>query len=148
MKKYIYQFFKKYIFKNRGVSRLVFCFPKYGFVIKIPNFTYSIQHFLLGLLCNYNERKITKDFKNCHDEICVTLYNKIAPSYYCAMFEILLIQKYVKQISIEDFENIDREYFSQVTNDFTYRNFGFITENQIVCLDYGNQLTTILITNK
>lgn len=41
-----------------GVTRIVFQFD--NFVIKIPKFTHSWSHFLLGLIHNMNENKIWK----------------------------------------------------------------------------------------
>ena len=137
------KFCKKYIFKNRGTTRLVFTFPRLGIVLKIPNFTYSMSQFLLGMYCNYYERKLTKQFKNCYDKKCRDFYDRIAPTYFASWFGLFSIQKYVCVLSSNDITDEDKDYFIHVTNDFYYRNFGYEFDRKtqepikLVCLDYG-----------
>ena len=144
--KSVSDFLKTYIFKHRGTTRLVFLFPKYGFVIKIPNFTYSMQMFLLGCYCNWNERVITKQFTNCSSDVCIDITSKIAPTYFCSWLGIISIQKYVYVLSVNSLNDNDKSHFKNITNDFNYRNFGYTLNtntgefDKLVCLDYGNPL--------
>jgi hypothetical protein len=144
--KWFKNFLKTYVFKHRGTTRLVFLFPKYGFVIKIPNFTYSMQLFLLGCYCNWNERVITKQFSKCDNIECKDIYNKISPTYFCSWFGFISIQKYVYVLSVNSLNDDDKSMFTCVTNDFNYRNFGYTLDektgefDKLVCLDYGNPL--------
>lgn len=43
---------------QRGITRIVFVFK--NFVVKIPRFTYSWEHFLKGLIANMHEGKTWK----------------------------------------------------------------------------------------
>ena len=138
------KFIKKYIFKHRGTTRLVWLFPRLGVVVKIPNFTYSMSQMLMGMYCNYYERSLTKQFKDCFDDEYLAVYSKIAPTYFACWFGLFSIQKYVWVLSTDDISEFDREYFKNITTDFNYRNFGytFAKETQeplkLVCIDYAN----------
>ena len=67
---------------RKGTNRIVFCIWKYAF--KIPNFTFSQDLFVRGCYSNLRERKLYKQFKNFHYDLC--------PSFFCSWFGLLQIQ--------------------------------------------------------
>ena len=113
---------------KKGVTRLVFLTGSY--VLKIPNFTYSHQHFLNGMYANWSERQFSKSFKNLPE------YEKIAPTIFCTWFGFLSIQKRVESLKFDIKTNLDlREQFKDICEDFKSENFGILND-KIVCIDY------------
>jgi len=112
---------------KNGSTRIVFIFD--NFVIKIPNFLYSHNNFLLGCIANWKERKFTKDFK------CLpNYYNKISPSLFCSYFGLLQIMKKCEPLN-RDITDKEILYFKDITIETKSSNFG-ILKDKIVCLDY------------
>lgn len=118
---------------TKGITRIVFVFKT--IVVKIPKFTYSMQHFLQGCCANWSERKYCKDFKNAdYDE---NMYDWVAPSYWCSWFG--LIQLMVKcEPNLHDLTFDEVEFYKPLSVPDTKRqNFGFY-KGRLVCLDYAN----------
>ena len=111
---------------RKGVSRIVFLIG--NIAIKIPNFTVQHDHFLIGCLANWTERKRTK-------ESCDDYFPKIAPTYFCSWFGLVSIQKRVVELG-RDLDWKERTYFINYTTDLKKENFGYI-KNQVVCIDYA-----------
>lgn len=112
-----------------GITRIVILVGNYA--IKIPNFTYSHQHFLNGCIANWSERVYTKMYKNADCDF----YSKIAPTIFCIWFGLISIQKRVILLdrSLTEAECI---YFKDQTSDIKGTNFGYLNE-KIVCIDYA-----------
>jgi len=133
---------KRTIFKTRGVTRIVFVFDK--FVIKIPNFTVTMNNFLLGCYCNWSERYLSKTHIYIDkDGNKYDINDKIAKSYFCSWFGLILIQEKIKILSKEQFEIckeiLIRDY-SDVCSDIKHSNFGHairINKQILVTNDYG-----------
>lgn len=113
---------------RKGVTRRVFLIGNYA--VKIPNHSYSHNHFLHGCYCNWKERKFYKDFKK-HP------YGKlVSPSIFCSFFGLIQIQKrcapYIGVLS-----ESDKKKFKPVCQeDNKGLNFGWY-KGELVCLDYA-----------
>ncbi len=117
---------------KKGITRIVFVFR--SFVLKIPKFTYSHDHFLQGCVSNWSERKFTKTFKNAN--FSGNMYKHIAPSLWCSWFGLIQIQ--VKcEPNPEPLSDSQKEFFEPLCGtDSKKENFG-ILNGRLVCLDYG-----------
>ena len=114
---------------KKGVTRIVLIFQT--FVIKIPNFTYSHQNFLIGCTSNWNERHFCKIFKGYKDIIW-----NVSPSIWCSWFGIIQIQKRCKPLNRDLTKEEKRKFKITCNEDFKKENFGYYN-NKLVCLDYG-----------
>ncbi len=116
---------------KNGCTRIVFIFN--NFVLKIPNYRYSHYHFLQGCQSNYSERNYCKSFKNANYE--GNMYDFVAPSFYCSLFGLILIQ--AKCLPIEkELTDDEKEFYKPLCGtDSKKENFG-IYKGKLVCLDY------------
>lgn len=114
-----------------GITRIVFIFS--NFVIKIPNFKYSHNHFLQGCYANWSERKFCKDFKNANYD--GNMYEFVAPSFYCSIFGLVQIQAKCEEKK-EELTNQEKEFYKSLCGtDVKKENFGWYN-GKLVCLDY------------
>lgn len=115
----------------KGVTRIVLIFNT--FVIKIPNFLYSHQHFLQGCYANWSERNYYKLHSKASYENNMVEY--VAPSFYCSCFGLIQIQAKCEPMR----ENLSEEqklFFQPLcSSDNKKENFGWY-KNRLVCLDY------------
>ena len=128
----IHLWIKNNIYSNIfiGTTRIVFIL--HNNVIKIPNFLYSHNNFLMGCYANWSERNYCKMFKGMSEYI-----DKVAPSVYCSIFGLIQIQRKCIHLTRELTDD-ELEYFKNVRGGETKSfNFG-IYNNKIVCLDYPN----------
>ena len=117
---------------KKGSSRIVLIFGK--FVIKIPNFSYSYENFLHGILANIQENK----FSGVHN-----VFTRIL--FYCPMGLFVIMKKAnpIDDLSAKELEKIlnkkykKDDYFDFIMSDFKVDNFGYIN-GEIVKIDYGN----------
>lgn len=115
----------------KGVTRIVFVFNKY--VIKIPNFKYSMLHFLQGCYSNWSERDFYK--RHIKAEYSGNMSKYVAPSHFCFWFGLFQIQSKVEVLN-RCLTEEEKEFFKAIcSEDFKKENFG-IYKNKIVCLDY------------
>ena len=112
---------------RKGVTRLVFEFD--NFVIKIPNFTYSWQHFLKGILANIQEYTTWSWSK---DEL-------LCPVLWCSWGGWFLIMKKAKTYSFDEWDNIEVDISNHIKyfpGDDTMSNYGYLND-KLVKIDYG-----------
>lgn len=116
---------------KKGITRIVFVFK--NFVVKIPNFTCSHNHFLQGCYANWSERKYCKDFKNAiYDG---NMYEWVAPSYYCSAFGLFQIQAKCQPL-YKDLTNKQKKFYKPLCGtDNKKENFGYY-KGKLVCIDY------------
>lgn len=111
---------------KKGTTRIVFLIG--NFVIKMPRFN-SWKIFLRGILANIDENMW---YKNSPLEwklkMCPTLFT---------LAGFLLIAKRAKEITEEDYKNINIDYFKPIPCDFKKQNFGIYNE-RIVLIDYAD----------
>lgn len=117
----------KYI--NKGCTRLVFLIGKYA--IKIPNFTYSHHHFLIGCKSNWYERELYKMSKG------LDYRNLMCKSYFCSWFGLIQIQERVKELDRDLTEDEIITYKDICKSDIKKENFGIDSKGNLVCIDYG-----------
>lgn len=113
---------------NKGTTRIVFVFKT--FVIKIPNFLYSHQHFLQGCYANWSERRFTKSFK-CLPEY----YNKICPTLFCTWFGLISIQPKAKMLPRPLTETEKKIFELYNFEDIKTVNIGYY-KDKLVLVDY------------
>ena len=112
---------------KHGVTRIVFLIGKLA--IKIPNGSYSWQHFVLGMLANAQERK----FSHANHNFCPTLY--------CSALGLLLVMKRARPVGIlclfdeDSLESLFGNYSGMVENKLD--SFGEI-DGKLVAIDYGS----------
>lgn len=114
--------------KRNGITRLVFVFKK--FVVKIPNFTYEHDHFLIGCRANWSERKCWQQWKGNYE-----VRNMLCPSLFCSWFGLIQIQARAK-IMERDLYEVELIPFGDLTRDTKKENFGYY-KGRIVCVDYA-----------
>lgn len=122
------------IMKRNGVTRLVFVFEK--FVVKIPNFSCQHDHFLIGCVANWSERKQWKHWRKVKSQRTEML----CPTIFCSWFGLIQIQRRVKILSDDSFltpRQVDS--FKDITTDIKPQNFGFY-KGRLVCVDYGQKV--------
>lgn len=116
---------------RKGITRIVLIFD--SFVIKIPNFTHSMLHFLDGCHANWSERSYCRLHKNAVYED--NMYEYVAPSFWCSWFGLIQI---MAKCEIND-EHLSAEqqafYEPLCKTDIKKQNFGFY-KGRLVCLDY------------
>ena len=121
-----------------GTNRIVFIFNK--IVIKIPNFKYSYENFLTGILANLQEKRFSglhKDLakvKYCHRSGLFLIMEKIGELPLYITFELLHIK-------------LDRKYRNDelrefLFSDFKKENWGYVygrsDTRDFVKIDYGS----------
>jgi hypothetical protein len=112
--------------KLNGITRIVILIGKYA--IKIPNFRYSMLHFLQGCYSNWNERQFYKNLTENKDMVC--------PCYYCTWFGLISLYKRCNP-KLEDLTEQEIKNYSLFHNgDYKKENFGYYN-NKLVCLDYS-----------
>lgn len=117
--------------KLNGCTRIVILIYKYAF--KIPNFTYSMDHFLKGCCANWKERNYYKQFNKCDYKGNMVGY--VAPSYFCSFFGLIQIQERCKPLG-RDLTESEKEFYKTLCGtDSKKENFGVIN-GKIVCIDY------------
>lgn len=117
-----------------GVTRIVILIWKYA--IKIPNFTYSYQHFLWGLLGNINE---VSTFKN------KVTRNRVCPILFHLPLGLMVIMRRVKILTDEEFlshrdeleEILKVQEDWVITTELKSNSFGWYN-GKIVVTDYGS----------
>ncbi len=132
---------------STGITRIVFVFKT--FVIKIPNFRYSFQHFLKGLIGNINESQTWK-YNRHRPEIL----EMICPVLWCSWGGWVLIMKradvdgYIEWIKSlpplpegTDLIEHNKMFYSKWINaglggDDKADNYGFLKGN-VVKIDYA-----------
>lgn len=92
-----------------GVTRIVFIFR--GFVIKIPNFTYSWDHFLKGLVSNIREKN-TWNYNGYSEERRLLREELLCPVLWCSWGGWILVMRKA---------DVDRHY-TEVYNAAYYGN--------------------------
>ena len=115
------------ILDRKGVTRLVLIFK--NFVVKVPNFTYSHNHFLQGCAANWQERYYYKKIAKYVDN------PPVSPSYFCSWFGLIQIQAKCEPLN-RYLTRKEEKYFKEICNgDIKKENFGYY-KNELVCLDY------------
>lgn len=129
---------KRFKINRRGCTRLVI--ESKNVVIKIPNFTYSWEHFIKGILGNINEVK-TWRIANIKDSHTYDYRHLICPIVWSSWGSWVLIMKRVKTLSFDEWDKIEdvdismhKKYFE---GDDTMSNYGFL-DGKIVKIDYGS----------
>ncbi|WP_448607587.1 hypothetical protein [Paenimyroides ceti] len=118
--------------KLNGCTRIVLLVGNWA--IKIPNFCYSMDHFLKGCLANWNERSYYKSFIKCKYK--GNMAKHAAPSLFCFWFGLFQIQVRCKPLK-RDLTNKEKRFFTPLCGtDNKRQNFGILNGN-IVCLDYA-----------
>ncbi len=116
----------------KGVTRIVLIFKHY--VVKIPNFKYSMLHFLQGCYANWSERDYYKRHIKANYENNMVMY--VAPSYFCSWFGLIQIQARAKELK-RNLTEQEKEFFYIIcAGDNKKENFGYYKE-RLVCLDYA-----------
>ena len=121
-----------------GASRIVFELKTV--VVKIPNFTYSWQNFLCGILANIREGQ-TWRYNNTYDQLecdsrllCPVLFTSWGGWF-------LIMQKADKVLSFDEFEALPEvelaEHLRTFPGDDTGPNYGLLN-GRLVKIDYGN----------
>lgn len=117
---------------TKGITRIVFVFD--SVVIKIPNFTYSMQHFLQGCYANWSERLFCRQFEGAN--IKGNMYEWVAPSFWCSWFGLIQIMAKCEPNEV-DLSLSQVEFYSPLCQtDIKKQNFGFY-KGKLVCLDYA-----------
>lgn len=126
---------------TRGITRLVIELK--NVVIKLPNFTYSWQHFLKGLLANIQESQTWK-WHPRKDLLC--------PVLWCSWGGWLLVMrkadvsKHIKEVAVQEDIFQTKEYretlyaewiIEGLSGDDKEDNYGYIND-RLVKIDYGN----------
>ena len=119
---------------NKGVTRIVFPIGRY--VIKIPNFLVQHDHFLMGCVANYTERKIWKAYRSCQG---MPQKDLVIPSSFCSWFGLIQIQhRAVVRANDNHLTDEECEVFKYITHDTKASNFGYY-KGRLVCIDYGQK---------
>ena len=125
---------------RRGVTREVFIFK--SFVIKIPSYRYSWQHFLCGLLANIKEGQCWR-----YNKFNIEIQHLLCPVIWTSWGGWILIMKkadvegfcdYVRSLPETDNPNdIYKKWFDVgLQGDDKADNYGYYN-NKIVKIDYG-----------
>lgn len=116
---------------EKGSSRIVFLIDRYA--IKIPNFTYSLEHFLKGWLANIQEDRIWRIFNsgNIEDK---TIKLKICPIISTHLWKFILIMP--KCLLAKENELPKESSIGNICGDYKVDNYGWY-EGKLVCFDYG-----------
>lgn len=120
---------------RKGVTRIVIEFKKV--VVKIPNFTYSWENFLSGILANIRERDLWKYNSGVYENfdqskwLCPVLWGSIGGW-------IIVMKKVDRVLTSEESElSYNHECIPFFGGDDKPENYGFIAD-RIVKIDYGN----------
>lgn len=117
---------------RNGCTRIVFIFKK--IVVKIPNFTYSWEHFLKGLIANIHESKC---WKYNSGKFETGLSSLLCPVLWCSYGGWILIMKKAKVLTdLEFIESDISEHIKHFAGDDKSDSYGWINDN-IVKIDYG-----------
>lgn len=134
-----------------GITRIVLEFNT--IVIKVPNFSYSWQHFLKGLIANISENSVYKYSKIANENVEDVGYWKhekkwqmLCPVKWCSWGGWILVMKRANMIKHEEevkrliyFGKTLYSYCDWVNNGFggddKYDNYGYIG-NVLVKVDY------------
>ena len=120
----------KYKIIKKGCTRIVFIIGNY--VIKIPNFEHSMQHFLYGCYANWSERVISKQVSKTINH---PFTNKIAPCLFCCYFGLIFFfNRCIEKINDLTIDEIN-DYKDIHQGDSKKENFGYLN-GKLVCLDY------------
>lgn len=121
------------ILNRTGCTRIVFIFRKY--VVKIPNFTYSWEHFLKGIIANIQENKTWKYNSGKFD---TGLSKLLCPVLWCSFGGWILVMKRASILSEEEYLNANlAEHLLYFPGDDKKDNYGMIN-GMIVKIDYGS----------
>ena len=117
---------------RNGITRLVIELKRV--VIKIPNFTYSWQHFLKGLIANIHENQTWNVVNKYNPEIT----HLLCPVLWCSWGGWILIMKKVDRcLKDEEYDQWDiSEHKKYFEGDDTVSNYG-VLDNRLVKIDYG-----------
>lgn len=116
---------------KRGITRLVFLTKTKA--IKIPNPTYSLQHFLKGWLANITEKDIWKAF-NSEGMEAQDIKQLICPVLTTYLKCFVVVMPRCQPVPPQDFTPHKR--LESVCGDAKADNYGLLN-NRLVCLDYG-----------
>lgn len=118
------------LIERRGCTRIVIIINRWA--IKIPNFTYSINHFLKGWVANIHEIDTWKAVtcKGSNEKIKYLLCPVI--SSYLWGFIIVM----PKVIIVEDDGFIPHKELLKICGDHKPDNYGWY-KGRLVCIDYG-----------
>jgi hypothetical protein len=117
---------------TKGTTRLVIILT--NVVIKIPNFTYSWQNFLRGIIGNIEERNTWKFSKILIEGDKSHL---LCPVLWCSWGGWILVMKKIERpITVDEFEYIE-EHVEFFEGDDSINNYG-VLEGRIVKIDYGS----------
>lgn len=110
-----------------GTTRMVFLLGKYA--IKIPKIN-TWKFFIKGILANLDE-------KMWYSHSPENWQKKMTPSLYCLFGGLILIAYKAKEITEEQYNQIDKKYYDPLPFDNKIENFGEF-ENRIVLVDYAD----------
>lgn len=121
-----------------GATRIVIELNKV--VIKIPNFLFSWENFLSGLLCNIREGT-TWRYNNLYDQLETDSKLLCPVLFTCWGGWFLIMQKADKVLTHDEFTALDeselKEHLRQFGGDDTGPNYGRL-DGRLVKIDYGN----------
>jgi len=116
-----------------GITRIVIEFS--SFVVKIPRFTYSWEHFLKGIVASINENKTWKYNSGKYERGYSHL---LCPVLWCSWGGWILIMKKVDYcLTYRDYDKFNiSKHKKHFKGDDTVSNYG-ILQGKLVKLDYG-----------
>lgn len=117
---------------KRGVTRIVFVFKNK--VYKIPNCTYSLEHFLKGWIANIHEKKTWEVFNSPGIED-KTVRDKICPILKSYLKGFIIVMPRCTPLKPEDFPD-ESPFIDVPWGDHKMDNYGMLN-GKMVCLDYG-----------
>lgn len=138
------------IINRTGVTRVVFVFK--NFVVKVPNFTYSFENFLRGMLSNIHERnswRYNKTYPDKLELICPIIWASWGG--WVLVMKRADVEKWLHEVRLmPPIENPEDWYCQKVNNDKLYKkwidagfggddkadNYGYF-ENRLVKIDYA-----------
>lgn len=117
-----------------GITRIVFEFK--AVVIKIPNFSYSWEHFIVGVLANIREHKTYRYNSGKYDN---GLSHLLCPVLWCSWGGWFLIMKRVAVMTDDEYLNTDTSIHQlHFGGDDKSDSYGYLN-GYVVKIDYGQR---------
>lgn len=119
---------------KKGITRIIFIFQNY--VIKLPNFTYSWNLFLTGLLANLNERNCWK-YNVDNELLCPIIWMSIGG--WILVMKKVDVKKHIEERKLDNINHFDY-YIKWINSGFggddKPDNYGYLNE-KLVKIDYA-----------